>query len=92
VREKIYFGEKSGKGKSAGEERNFEKSLMDEIAKLRELPFTSDEHFKKKSFREFKTTAPSFDEEKKRSKRKNDMYSSEPRKKKNWFDKFRKKK
>jgi len=93
VREKIYFGEKSGKGKTAGRGNNFEKSLMDEIAKLRELPFTSDEHFKKKTFREFKTTAPSFEEEKKRSRKHNDMYSAEPqRKKKNWFDKFRKRK
>ncbi len=93
VREKIYFGEKSGKGKTAGGGKNFEKSLLDEIAKLRELPFTSDEHFKKKSFREFKTTAPSFEEEKKKSRKHNDMYSAEPqRKKKNWFDKFRKRK
>ncbi len=93
VREKIYFGEKSGKGKTAGGGNNFEKSLMDEIAKLRELPFTSDEHFKKKSFREFKTTAPSFEEEKKRARKHNDLYYAEPqKKKKNWFDKFRKRK
>ncbi|MDD5362046.1 MAG: DEAD/DEAH box helicase [Ignavibacteria bacterium] len=70
---------------------DFEKSLLEEISKLRELPFKSEEGAKKKSFRDFRTADTTSDTGKKRN-RKEEMRNSEEsfRKKKNWFDKFRK--
>ncbi|MCE1166149.1 MAG: hypothetical protein LWX07_12190, partial [Bacteroidetes bacterium] len=92
VRQEIYFGKKeTGKPKkNGGAEPDFEKSLLEEIGKLRELPFTTEEHFKKKSFRDYRTSAE--EENGKKSKAKS-TYREEPfKKKKNWFDRFRRKK
>jgi ATP-dependent RNA helicase DeaD len=78
------------KGRSENS-HDFEKSLLEEISKLRDLPFKSEEGAKKKSFRDFRTADTTVDTGKKRN-RKEEMRNSEEsfRKKKNWFDKFRK--
>ncbi len=91
IRQDIYFGKKeTGRQKKGGGGLDFEKSLLEEINRLRELPFSSEEPFKKKSFRDYRTSTEEQDGKKQKGK---STYREEPYKqKKSWFDRFRRRK